>query len=314
MTAQPPPRTAVATCLAAILSALLPIIGCSGESAPMNSADSSGPRLVSLSPALTQMLHDLDRADALVGIGEYDPVAPEGVRVVGDLLNVDYEALLAVKPTAVLVQPGQAGVPDRLRRLGERFGFAIHSFDIETLDDALDALTSGVGEAIEQPHRAAALAERTREQMAALTQLTADRERRRVVLLAGLTPYATAAAPGTFLDEAIKAAGARNAIEETDILYPELDHEQLLSLDADAFVHLTSHDSSDAVNLPEDVAERFAVIEHPAALLPSTSLPTVTAKLIGLIHPELQEQAVAIVEAEAGGQADSEPSAAERER
>ena len=41
-------------------------------------------RLVTLAPALTQMVIDLDEANALVGIAENDMVAPPGLPVVGN--------------------------------------------------------------------------------------------------------------------------------------------------------------------------------------------------------------------------------------
>lgn len=308
MSARTPFRPVASLLVLATVAALLVNIGCRGESSPTNSANSSGPRIVSLSPAITQMLDDLGRSDDVVGVGEFDPVAPPRARIVGDLRAIDYEALLAVEPTAVLLQPGVEGVPDRLASLAERLGFQVHSFDIETLDDALTALTTGVGEAAGDSEAAAGLAERVRSQMQEIASFTDDLDRPRVLLAVGLSPYVTAAAPGTFLDEALAAAGGRNAVEQADILYPEFDHERLLALDPDVIVYMTSRARDNAaVDLPEPLAERLVVLEDEAALLPSTSLPRVTAQLAGLIHAEVQEEAAEVVRlGNAGGGARSD--------
>ncbi|MEX0742621.1 MAG: helical backbone metal receptor [Phycisphaeraceae bacterium] len=290
-----PGRTALLI-VAAVVPALLSVIGCGGESAPVNSADSSGPRIVSLSPAVTQMLRDLGRDDAIVGVGEFDPVSPDHARIVGDLRNIDYEGLLALRPTAVLLQPGHVGVPARLQRLADRVGFAVHSFDIETLDDALDALRNAIGDAAESPDAADALADGVEDQLARLAELTADREPVRVLLLVGLGPYATAAGRGTFLDEMLHVAGALNALDERPLLYPELDHEQLLAVDPDLIIHMTSSAGGPGGRMPDPLADRFRSLEDEAALLPSTSLPRVAVKLVALVHPDLHDQAKALLE------------------
>lgn len=299
MAAHTPARSALAIRVALLLMALLGpfvLIGCPREGTPINSSDFSQPRIVSLSPAATQMLHDLGRLHYVVGVGEFDPTETRNARVVGDLYAIDYEVLLSLRPTDVLLQPGADGVPDRLRRLADRRGFTIHSFEIETLDDALDVLTTSVAEAIDDADRAAELAGRVRTQMRQLAALTAERDRPRILLAVGLSPYVTAAAPGTFLDDSLAVAGGRNALEEAAVLYPEIDHEQLLALDPDLIVYLSGRRFDvGSVSLPPPLDERLVVLQDPVTLLPSTSVPRITAKMLGILHPELAEQAHEIV-------------------
>jgi iron complex transport system substrate-binding protein len=80
------------------------------------------PRLISLAPSLTEIAYAAGAGALLVGAVEFSdyPAAAQAVPRVGDAWRVDPEAVLALRPDAVLVWP--TGTPDttiaRLRALG----------------------------------------------------------------------------------------------------------------------------------------------------------------------------------------------------
>jgi iron complex transport system substrate-binding protein len=82
----------------------------------------SKPRLISLAPSLTEIAYAAGAGTLLVGAVEFSdyPAAAQAVPRVGDAWRVDPEAVLALRPDAVLVWP--TGTPDttiaRLRALG----------------------------------------------------------------------------------------------------------------------------------------------------------------------------------------------------
>jgi ABC-type hemin transport system substrate-binding protein len=84
------------------------------------------PRIVSLSPALSRTLVDLGLADHVVGRTAYCASLDPAIPIVGDLYELDYERLIRLEPTHVLLQPASAtGVDPQLRRLAEERGWTI---------------------------------------------------------------------------------------------------------------------------------------------------------------------------------------------
>ena len=91
-------------------------------------------RLVVLSPALAVTLVDLGLEDAIVGRHGYDMVLRESVPVCGDQGGIDYERLLSVDPTHVLLEWGARELPERLRTLAGQRGWEISNHRLLTLD------------------------------------------------------------------------------------------------------------------------------------------------------------------------------------
>jgi ABC-type Fe3+-hydroxamate transport system substrate-binding protein len=226
--------------------------------------------------------------------------------VVGDLYNIEYEKLLTLRPTHVIVQAvKQQPIPERLRDLAERHDWKLASYPIETAAD-VGRIVRELGQLLDTPDEAAALARRTDERIAAITELTAERPRPRTLLVVGFSPL-TAVAPGTFLDEMLQAAGGRNVLEKGGMLYPVLDRERLIALDPQVIVLITpdagsaaagdapTRDPLAALKLPEAMKPRIVQLTDPTALLPSTSMPRIAAGLARGLHPELADRVDKIV-------------------
>ena len=77
--------------------------GCD-EQAP--DTDTPHPRLITYSPAITQMVFDMGLGDHVVGITKFCRL-PEGQSrpVVGDNLNIRIEPILSVQPDLILSPP-----------------------------------------------------------------------------------------------------------------------------------------------------------------------------------------------------------------
>ena len=74
-------------------------------------------RVVSLAPAITQILVDMKSEKLLVGVAENDLGAPKGLPVVGNYQDLDSEAIIRLKPTHVIMMTGKEGPPQRLTEL-----------------------------------------------------------------------------------------------------------------------------------------------------------------------------------------------------
>ncbi|MEX0887153.1 MAG: ABC transporter substrate-binding protein [Phycisphaeraceae bacterium] len=268
-------------------------------------------RIVSLSPALTQMLVELDAGEHIVGVGEHDAAAPPGAAVVGGFPDIQAEALLSTRPTHVLAQSQSV----HLRRLAESAGFELVAWRYPaTIDAVLETLAPadpdppGVGSVIGRGDEAAALRERIEAQLASLKELTdGAAERPRVLLLIGTRPV-TASGPGTVFDDMLDIAGGRNAAPTGQAGAPALDREMLLAAAPEVIVLMSPGDrplealAEDdrladlrGLDIPAVRNRRIRIINDPLAMLPTTTIPRVTAELIAGLHPELAEAARAVV-------------------
>lgn len=123
-----------------VLTWLFAIVGAGCGESPSGAGPGVGEpggaeRIVALSPAVAVMLRDLGVADRVVGRHDYDLVLSPDVPAVGHQEAIDYEALLTVRPTHVLIEWGSRPLPPRLGELAERHGWAVVRVRLLTLDD-----------------------------------------------------------------------------------------------------------------------------------------------------------------------------------
>ncbi|MFA7237255.1 MAG: ABC transporter substrate-binding protein [Phycisphaeraceae bacterium] len=292
-------KSQITNWLALFCIALL-MFGC-GRS-PNHVATASGRRIVCLSPAITQMLIDLGLSGDIVGGGRFDPVLPKGAAVVGDLRQLDYEKLLAMRPTLILRQPERNDVPDRLPELAKQYGWRVYAWRIDTMEDLYRVLCEGadnMGAVVGREKEAATLAAKVRGRFAALRRATEGMERPRVLLLVGVSSTFTAVGPGTVLDEMLDAAGGVNVMSDAKVTYPVLDREDVLLRRPDVVVTIEGREGATGaieptgglagLDIPAVKNHRVMQMSDPVALLPSTSGPRVAVKLAKLLHPSQAE-------------------------
>ncbi len=79
-------------------------------------------RIVSLVPAVTEMLYAIGAGPDVVGVSSFDRFPPEVLSKprVGALIDPDVERILSLRPTAVIVYATQRDLIDRLARAGIR--------------------------------------------------------------------------------------------------------------------------------------------------------------------------------------------------
>ncbi|MEM7754045.1 MAG: hypothetical protein AAF297_00235 [Planctomycetota bacterium] len=305
--------------LVAVL-ALVALVGCNrapssstpGEQAgnPPGGDDRAGAvRLAVLSPALAATLDELGLGDLVVAKHDYDLVLGDDVPAFGHNEAIDYERLLAVEPTHVLLEQRRQGVPGRLSELAEDRGWVVRTHALRTIDDvaavsddlalsfgaaSFDARSepgpSGVpgmpafGDPSERFGRELPSADLAR----AMRPVEGAASIGPVLLLASVDPPA-AVGPGSFHHDILVRMGATPAISEGSA-WMELDAEDVLRL-APAAVVLIEPRGIDAspgevgaaatrarlgslgeLPVPAVVDGKLATIDDPLALLPSLSM------------------------------------------
>lgn len=259
---------------------------------PVTSSDINKPppRLAVLSPALAVMLTDLGAAPSIVGRHGYDMVLDKSIPSCGDQSGIDYESLLSVRPTHVLIEWGSRPLPDRLVELSSSHAWHVRSFTLLSLDDVTRTLAdlsaaltdSGLDVSAKSATLAAALNDSMRPR-AGLDRLAG------VLMLMAVRPPA-ALGPGSVHHEILTRLGAASALTKPSP-YVELDAEDVRHLAPGAIVLITpraagaapiAKDSPEArrallgplssLDIPAVQRDRIIVIDDPLSLLPTTRL------------------------------------------
>jgi ABC-type Fe3+-hydroxamate transport system substrate-binding protein len=106
---------------------------------PALPAELAPARVVVLSPGLAQTLRTLNLAHLVVGRHAFDEWSDPALPVCGDQTGIDFEKLLLVSPTHVLIQWGKRDLPERLVSLANKQGWILRDYPLLTLDDVSDA-------------------------------------------------------------------------------------------------------------------------------------------------------------------------------
>jgi iron complex transport system substrate-binding protein len=190
-------------------------------------------RIISLAPALTEMLYAIDKGAQVVGVSAYSdfPAAAKSKPVVGDALHVDEERIIALRPDLILVAEGDKARLDRLRRLTHASVELLptkHVSDIWSNLLALGALTGKVSRAAEVTHK-------LQQQVAAIAK-PRQTPKKAVFYMVWDQPLMTAG-KDSYLNDLIELAGGRNvAATSTQGSYPSFSWELLLAADPDVIL------------------------------------------------------------------------------
>lgn len=266
-------------------------------------------RIISLSPAVTDMLIDLGLADHIVGRDRWEAQLPDDVPKVGDLTQFNREAFIALRPTDVIIQAGDRGAPAGLVELAEALEFNLINLQIDGLADITGAMNQVVnaltfaGQGSADSHGAPSSSSRSNlERSAAATasditsriesslaplastnpEAAATFSERGVLLLHSLDPP-QAFGPGSYLDDVLARLGVQNALSEGGP-WQRLDFEAVTQLDPWAIILVSPKANPDwtplaRLTLKAVDADRIGVLDHPQALLPGSSVAEVAADL-----------------------------------
>jgi iron complex transport system substrate-binding protein len=262
------------------------------------------PRIVSLSPAISHTLIDLELDDDIVGRTQYCTSLDQSIPVVGDLQNINFEALVRLNPTHILVQPPAGGVDAHLQRIADEHGWKIAAWHLNTIDDIRTMLREMPAALFDEasPQRteldqhAASLSKRIDLALTVSPEMTATVPalRGRVLMVNAVNPVMAFGA-GTYLDDLLSALGrgeAVNAVAERG--WVQLSLEDVVRLQPDAIVLVKPNANADdlqrdlgplaTIDVPAVKDGRLALLSHPDAFMPSTGVIGVADDLRAILQ------------------------------
>jgi iron complex transport system substrate-binding protein len=139
-------------------------------------------RIISLVPAVTEIVFALGIGDRVVGVGSFDTFPPEVEKLprVGALLDPDLERILSLRPDLVAVYGSQTD----LRKQLDRAGVPIFVYSHAELADVTVTIRA-LGDRVGASDRAAALIGDIERRITAVRQRTAGQPRPRTLIVFG---------------------------------------------------------------------------------------------------------------------------------
>lgn len=256
------------------------------------------PRIAALSPAVAVVLRDMGREKQIVARHGYDLILPRSIPVAGDQAGLDYEALLAARPTHVITQWGSRELPPRLTALAQRQGWRLLDVRLLTLADVRESIErmsdvlNAPGQPDAQPDAQTAALLKQFDEAFAEPKDPAFATLGPVLMLVSTSPPA-ALGPGSVHHEILTGLGATPALSRGNP-FVELDAEDVLSLRPGVIVLVMPRSTPlglDAaapapprrspnealgrlaeLNLPATAEGRVVLLDDPLSLIPSTAM------------------------------------------
>jgi len=247
-------------------------------------------RVVSFSPAITQMLWDMGLGDQVVGVTRLCELPPGQERTrVGDAFQPNTEAILAARPDVIFTQVDAS----KFRGVTDADGHVkVVYLRIESLEDIPAAMLE-IGRQVGREDAAAAAAERFRRSVEQVRQSVRDLPRKRVLFVMS-TDRPTVAADGTFVSDMIAAAGGVNAGADVPglTIWRPTQIEAIIKARPDVLICQASADQESAArqywmqwkDLPAAAAGQVYVVSDRDWSIPGPHLAGLLPKLAKMIH------------------------------
>jgi ABC-type Fe3+-hydroxamate transport system substrate-binding protein len=222
-------RRAVLCLAVLLLAAAVPSTGAS-LSAPKDYR-----RIISFSPAVTEIIYRLGAQDHLAGIASFSDYPPEAAKekpIVGGILNIDSEKILSLAPDLIISPPG-AVANEKL----PSFGADCQFLPDKTLADVESSFAT-IGRLVGKPAEGRALSDALASAVASAKAHNASRPRVRTLVVIGYEPMWVAGGYGV-VNELLDAAGGTNVAGNVTKDFYAVDFETVLATAPDCIIDLT---------------------------------------------------------------------------
>jgi iron complex transport system substrate-binding protein len=256
-------------------------------------------RIVSLVPAITEMLYAIGAGSRVVAVSSYDEFPPEvkALPKVGALLDPDTERILALRPDMVVVYGSQSEVQAQFERAGLRT-FSYRHGGIDTTLRTIHELGIAAG----QQKDAAALVASLKARLDAVRERVKGRPKPRTLLVFERLPgtlreiYATGGVG--FLHEMLTIAGGTNVFAEVsrESVQPSLEivlaraPDVILEVRASGLIEKQKSGERDAwsaiSSVPAVRNRRVHLLTGDYLVVPGPRLAMATEALARTLHPE----------------------------
>ena len=258
-------------------------------------------RIISLIPAVTEMLFAIGAGEAVVGVSSFDRYPPEARErpSVGGLIDPDFERILALRPDLVAAYGTQADLIQRL----ERARVPVFPYQHAGLPDITVTLRR-LGERVGRKAQADRLADEIEGRLASLRARTSGRPKPRTMLVFEREPGTlrgmyTSGNVG-FLADMLAIAGGENAFADVNRQSLQITAELVLARAPEVIVELRSQPgwTADRLARERDVwralsavpavrTKRIYILTDEMISIPGPRVADATLALARVLHPDV---------------------------
>ena len=266
------------------------------------------PRVVSLAPAITEMLFALGVGDRLVGVTEYCdyPEAARSIARIGGFSVPNPETILALRPDLIVVSPApqNKAAVDLLSERGVPIMVVAEPRRVTEIRGVLEALGAQFGR-LDVARR---LGDSLERRLDTLRDLVAKHERPATLISIQPEPLVVCA-PDSYPADLVEIAGGSTVVRSSSRPYPFYSIEAVLRDGPDVLIEtfMDIEDPEEAAaasrkrwrrhrSLPAVRDGRVHVLDGDALLRPGPRAPRGAAELVALLHPELAAEARRLAE------------------
>ena len=238
-----------------IFSLVFFIVSCSKENNPVQNGisvqDDVGTihrfnkvpqRIITLAPNLTEMIYSLELENKLIGNTLYCdyPDAAKKIEKVGNLLTVNYEKIVTLKPDLVFitVEGNTKETYDKFHQLGIKI-FVSNPRNY----GGIKKTYSDLGRIFQIEERANNKIAKWDSTVAKISMSSKKYLQKSAMFVIDLKPLIVAG-KNTFLNEFLQMCGLKNIAEDSPVNYPMFSREEILKRDPDYIIYPTGGDDN----------------------------------------------------------------------
>jgi iron complex transport system substrate-binding protein len=256
-------------------------------------------RIVSLVPAVTEMLFAIGAGPQVIAVSSYDQDPPEVRQLprVGALLDPDVERILSLKPDLVVTYGSQSDLKQQL----ERASIAVFDYRHAGLAD-ITATLRRLGAAAGQSARADEVAASIERALAKIRERAGLGPRPRTLLVFGRERGALrniyASGGRGFLHDMLEAAGGTNVFADVDRESVQVTTELVLARAPDVILEVRSADIGSAADAAREVQswsplasvpavrnKRVVVLTGRGLTVPGPRVAEIVERMFQALHP-----------------------------
>jgi iron complex transport system substrate-binding protein len=256
-------------------------------------------RIVSLIPAVTEMLFAIGAGPQVVAVSSFDEYPPEVLRLprVGALLDPDLERILSLRPDLVVVYESQSDLRTQL----DRASIPVFVYKHAGLDDVTTTIRQ-VGAAISREKEAAAVVTGIQGHLKRIRSAVDGRARPRTLLVFGrdaMTLRGIYASGGVgFLHDMLGVAGGENVFADVKQQSVQATAELILARKPDAIIEIRPGTMAPAREAQEIAAwgalsavpavrnQRIVLLTDQRTVVPGPRVAEGTELLARALHPD----------------------------
>jgi iron complex transport system substrate-binding protein len=256
-------------------------------------------RIVSLVPAVTEMLFAIGAGPQVIAVSSYDQDPPEVRQLprVGALLDPDVERILSLKPDLVVTYGSQSDLKQQL----ERASIAVFDYRHAGLAD-ITATLRRLGAAAGQSARADEVAASIERALAKIRERAGLGPRPRTLLVFGRERGALrniyASGGRGFLHDMLEAAGGTNVFADVDRESVQVTTELVLARAPDVILEVRSADIGSAADAAREAQswsplasvpavrnKRVVVLTGRGLTVPGPRVAEIVERMFQALHP-----------------------------